>query len=161
MLQVHTLPSGKNKKKNRVGRGNASSGNYSGRGMKGQRSRSGGKGGLKLRGLKQSMMATPKKRGFSSPHAKPQTVNLKDLDRLFTDGETVTIAELFAKGAVRSNRKEVKILGNGVLEKKLNVTANFFSQKAVEAIEKAGGSVTRIPAKQPLKKPDRTKKEEK
>jgi len=147
MLQSHNLPSGKNKKKIRIGRGNAGSGNYSGRGMKGQRSRSGGKGGLKLRGLKQSMMAVPKNRGFSSPHARTATVNVSELERLFAENDTVNLETLKKQGLIRSSSTTVKILGNGELKKKLQVTANSASAKAAEAIEKAGGTFTEMTKK--------------
>lgn len=147
MLGNHNLPSTQGKKKKRLGRGNASSGNYSGRGMKGQRARSGGKGGLKLRGLKQSMMAVPKIRGFRSPHPKAQEVNLKDLQTTFEDGATVTVQELELRGLIRSAKKPVKILGQGELKKKLTVHAHAASKTAQEAITKVGGTVELIKRK--------------
>lgn len=152
MLQSHNLPSGNNKKTKRLGRGNSSSGNYSGRGMKGQRSRSGGKGGLKLRGLKMSMMGLPKTRGFKSGRLRPQVVNIEDLERLFADGDTVNAVTLAEKGLVKSENKKVKVLGNGEINKKLNIEVNAVSEKAKAAIEKAGGTLTVIAKKPPLKK---------
>lgn len=152
MLQSHNLPSGNNKKTKRLGRGNSSSGNYSGRGMKGQRSRSGGKGGLKLRGLKMSMMGLPKSRGFQSGRVRAQVVNIEDLERLFVDGDTVNAATLAQKGLVKSENKKVKVLGNGEINKKLTIEVNAVSAKAKEAIEKAGGTLTVIAKKPPLQK---------
>lgn len=146
MLSLHNLPGNKGKKKKRVGRGNSSSGNYSGRGMKGQRSRSGGKGGLKLRGLKQSLMAVPKSRGFTSPNEKPQTVNLDDLEATFEANAEVTAASLKEANLVTSVYKDVKVLGRGDLKKSLTVKVQAASESAKEAIEKAGGKLEIIPA---------------
>lgn len=144
MLQYHTLPHRRGKKKYRVGRGNARRGNYSGRGIKGQRARSGGKGGLKLRGLKQSMLAVPKKRGFQSANVRVQIVNLADLERVFTDGATVDRTALSAQGLIQSLRHPVKILGKGVLTKRLVVHAHAVSATAQEALRKAGGEFQQI-----------------
>ena len=86
---------GSNKRKRRIGRGNASGrGTYSGRGLKGQRSRSGGKGGLKVMGMKARLQKVPKLRGFKSPHPKAEVVNLADLEKYFADGGQVTIKSL-------------------------------------------------------------------
>ncbi|MFH1426180.1 MAG: 50S ribosomal protein L15 [Candidatus Kerfeldbacteria bacterium] len=140
MLRLDTLPQSKGKKKKRIGRGNASKGNYSGRGMKGQRSRSGGKGGLKLKGLKQSMLATPKVRGFKSGRPANKAVNCSDLEKAFESGDTVTAKELVEKGLMRSLYQPVKILGTGTLTKKLTVKVHAASKTAKEAITKAGGT---------------------
>ncbi len=147
MLELHTLPKTSGKKKIRVGRGNSSSGNYSGRGMKGQRARSGGKGGLKLRGLKQTILKLKKNRGFTSMHAKLYGVNVSQLEENFKDGAAVTVAALFEAGLIPKKGTTVKILGDGELKKKLTVTAHRFSKTAVEAITKAGGSIEQIPSK--------------
>lgn len=162
MLEQHNLPSGNNKQKKRAGRGNASgSGNYSGRGMKGQRSRSGGKGGLKLRGLKMSMMGIPKVRGFKSGRARAQAVNLQDLEAAFNDGDTVNAQTLIEKDLANNPKAPIKILGTGELSKKLTIEVNAVSASAKEAIEKAGGTLNLIPKKEPLKKkvynPEETK----
>jgi large subunit ribosomal protein L15 len=162
MLEQHNLPNGKNTKRKRAGRGNASgSGNYSGRGMKGQRSRSGGKGGLKLRGLKMSMMGIPKARGFKSGRVKVQVVNLGDLEEAFKDGDTVNAQVLVKKDLVKSASKPVKILGSGEIKKKLTLEVNAISAGAKEAVEKAGGTLKLIAKKPPLEKkkyvPEETK----
>lgn len=82
---------GSRQKSKRVGRGNATQkGTTAGRGMKGQRARSGGKKGLALRGFKQSLQKVPKIRGFNSIKAKRQTVTLSVLDRVCKDGDVVT-----------------------------------------------------------------------
>lgn len=143
MLTLHSLPKGSGKTKRRKGRGNASgAGNYSGRGMKGQRSRSGGKGGLKLRGLKQTFKSVPKKRGFTSPYAKAQPVNLSDLESHFESGATVDTAAVLEKGLVTSASKPIKLLGQGELTKSLTVQLPAASKSAIAAIEKAGGTFT-------------------
>src|SRR3989338_10160525 len=85
---------GAKKKRKRVGRGNASGhGTYSGRGLKGQRARSGGKKGLKLRGLKQLLKNKPKIGGFRSLKPKMAVVNLSDLENNFSAGEIINAAK--------------------------------------------------------------------
>ncbi len=144
MLSLHTLPSLPGKKRQRVGRGNSSSGNYSGRGMKGQRARSGGKGGLKLRGIKQSMMAIPKLRGFKSIHPKPQVVSLATLEKMHQPGDTVTVTSLHAAGLIANPKRAVKVLASGKLSKALTVQLQQASATAKQAIEKAGGTFTQV-----------------
>ncbi len=142
MLTLHNLKiaRGAKKKKRRVGRGNASGkGNYSGRGMKGQRSRSGGKKKLTLRGVKGYLLRIPKKRGFTSLKVKIETVNINSLNLM--DRDLVTPKYLLEKGLVKTIKNGVKILGQGELKKKLTVRANQFSKRAKDAIIKAGGSV--------------------
>lgn len=142
MLQLNNLPSKKGKTKKRLGRGDASGGgSYSGRGMKGQRSRSGGKGGLKLRGLKQSMMKLPKSRGFKSGRAPFQGVNLYDLNAKFEDGATVDAAALLAHGLISDLYGKIKVLGDGKLKKKLTIKVQAATAGAQKAVEAAGGSV--------------------
>lgn len=152
MLTLNTLPKSRGKKKKRLGRGNASRGNYSGRGMKGQRARSGGKGGLKLRGLKQSMLAVPKSRGFSSLKPRNQIVTLGQLDKNFDAEAVVGPQELFAKQLIGSLKSPVKILGSGQLTKKLVVRVHAASQSAVDAILNAGGAFEAIALRKPRQK---------
>ena len=86
-LSLHTIKPSKGaaKKRKRVGRGNASGhGTYSTRGLKGQKSRS-GVSGLKRLGLKMTLSRIPKKRGFKSPKAKNQVVNLTDINENFKE----------------------------------------------------------------------------
>ena len=131
MLNLSNIKTPKTKTKKRVGRGNASgTGTYSGRGQKGQRSRSGGKGGLKLMGLKQTISKTPKLRGFKSPHEKLLVINLADLDKKYKDAAKVEL-------------KGYKVLGNGEITKKLEIKASAFSKSAEKAIIKAGGKITK------------------
>jgi large subunit ribosomal protein L15 len=120
-LGLHNLKasSGSTKKKKRVGRGNSSGhGTYSTRGIKGQRSRSGGKGGLKRLGLKQVILATPKRKGFTSNRPKNQTVNLSELNNNFKDGASINPQSLLRAGLIKDATASVKILGNGELKLK-------------------------------------------
>lgn len=126
-----------------VGRG-GKRGTYSGRGMKGQRSRSGGRGGLQIRGFKAQMQSMPKLRGFHSQYSKPEVVNLKSLEEKFETGATVDLAALKKVGLISANSVDVKILGTGTLTKKLIVSAQSFSKTAQEAIVKAGGEANII-----------------
>jgi large subunit ribosomal protein L15 len=154
----------------RVGRGLGSGkGRYSGRGIKGQKSRS---GSHKMRagfegGQMPLYMRVGKQRGATSKDAMPigpfrtftQPVNLRDLERVFADGDTVNVETLAEKGLLKNTRADVKILGHGELKKKLSVTAHAFSESAREKITASGGSATalREPA-DPRKKRKRSKK---
>ena len=141
-LTLHNLKveKGAKKRPQRVGRGNASGrGTYSGRGLKGQRSRSGGKRGLKRKGLRQLLRNKPKIGGFKSLKPKMETVNLEQLEKSFEVGEVVNAKKLIAKNLISPAKKGVKILGNGKLTKRLTVIADSFSESAKKAIIKAGG----------------------
>ena len=142
-LTLHNLKpaKGATKKRKRVGRGWGSKGKYSGRGMKGQRSRSGGKSGLKKKGLRNVMLNIPKKRGFKSPHAKKAVVNVGKIASVFSDGSEVTPIELKNKGLISTVRHGVKVLGNGKIEIKVTVKDCLVSASAEAKITKAGGSI--------------------
>lgn len=142
---------GATKQRKRVGRG-GKRGTYSGRGLKGQRSRSGGKSGLKMLGLKQTLKSVPKLRGFKSDKPKMSVVNVSDLETKFSDGDTINAAKLIGAKLIETSKNGVKVLGNGTLSKKLTVTANAFSSSAKTAIEKAGGKVELIETKKIVKK---------
>ncbi|SRR6056297_945616 len=136
---------GSKSSKKRVGRGNGSGyGTYAGRGMNGQRSRSGGKKGLKLKGLRSILKRIPKKRGFKSIHKKPAIVNIETLQNKFKSGDKVNLETLKEKGILSKKDKRVKILGKGKLKKKLTVKANAFSNTAQEKIKKADGKVFKV-----------------
>lgn len=124
----------------RVGHGPGSGlGKTSGRGQKGQNARSGGGVRPGFEGGQTPLARRLPKRGFTNINRKEYAVvNVEDLNR-FEDGTVVTPALLKEVGLVRKELNGVKILGNGELTKKLNVTAAKFSKSAVEAIEKAGG----------------------
>jgi large subunit ribosomal protein L15 len=137
----------------RVGRGPGSGkGRYSGRGIKGQKARSGShmmRAGFEG-GQMPLQMRTAKLRGNTSADAMPigpfrtysQPVNLRDLEARFEAGEEVTPETLKAKGLIRSIRKDVKLLGVGDLTKKLTVTVHGASATAREKVEGAGGTLT-------------------
>lgn len=141
-LQLHNIKSakGSTSKKKRVGRGLSSKGKYCGRGMKGQKSRS-GSSGHKLRGLRMTMLSTPKVRGFKSQAVKPFAVNLAMLDKKFVSGELVTPKTLIKKGLVPKTSKCVKILGAGNITKKLAIKHCILSKQTREKVEAAGGSI--------------------
>lgn len=131
----------------RVGRGNNASdpGTYSGRGIKGQRSRSGGKKGLKLRGLRGNLRSMPKLKGFNKRNSlsiKP--ISLKDLENKFKENEIIDIAKLVKSGLIKKKDRRVKILAQGRITKKLTIKACQFSKVAGKAIKKAGGKITII-----------------
>ena len=139
---------GAKKKKIRRGRGNASGyGNYSGRGMKGQRSRSGGRSGLKRMGMKKLIAQLPKKRGFNRSSHRFNIINLNTLEQKFKEGEEITVKKLLALGLISKPREGVKILAKGDIKKKLTVKAHSFSKTAKQAIIKAGGQVIETPFK--------------
>jgi large subunit ribosomal protein L15 len=166
-LSLNTLkPAAARKNRKRVGRGLGSGkGRYSGRGIKGQKARSGSN---KMRpgfegGQMPIYMRLGKQRGPYSKDAMPvgphrtrtQGVNVRDLERF--DGE-VTPDTLKEAGLIRSTRIDVKILGHGELTKKLSVSAHLFSASAREKIESAGGTITWIrgePAPRPPKRRER------
>jgi ribosomal protein L18E len=83
-------------------------------------------------------------------------VNLRDLERVFENGDDVTLESLREKGLIKNTKTDVKILGTGELKKKLTVTAHAFSATARVKIEAAGGKVTAL--REPVEKKKRTRK---
>jgi len=141
-LKLHNLKAQKTKNRKRVGRGIATGqGTYAGRGLKGQKSRSGGKRGLKRKGLKMFLHQIPKKRGFKSFYDKMSVVNIDELAKKFDDKELITPKKIFEAGLIRSYQNGVKVLGSGKITKKLFVQAESFSKSAENAIKKAGGEI--------------------
>lgn len=143
IIKLHDLrpTAGANTPKTRVGRGEASKGKTAGRGTKGTGARKTVSAAFEG-GQMPIHMRLPKLKGFKSPnHVEYQVVNVADLAEKFTAGGDVTVADLVAAGLVRKNQP-VKVLGNGDISVKLNVTADKFSKSAVEKIEAAGGSTT-------------------
>lgn len=142
---AHTIKTGTVAKrtKKRVGRGNGSGkGTYSARGLKGQRSRSGGRGGLKRKGFKMSLQKVPKLRGFKSQQPQKEAVTLATLNRICKEGDVVTPTFLKKKGVVDNPDNGVKIIATGTLEKKVTLKGCLASSTAAVAIEKAGGSLS-------------------
>jgi large subunit ribosomal protein L15 len=146
-------PAQPRKDRKRVGRGLGSGkGRYSGRGLKGQKSRS---GSHKMRpgfegGQTPLYMRLGKQRGPYSADAMPmgphrtstQPVNVAALEERFDAGAEVTPESLVEKGLIRNTRIDVKLLGQGDLKKKLSITVHAASASAREKVEAAGGSLT-------------------
>lgn len=127
-------------RRKRVGRGNSSGmGTYSTRGLKGQRSRSGGRSGLALKSIKSYLMHVPKNRGFKSLTAKMAVVNLGDLEANFNKGAKINARTLLKAGLIKSIDRGVKILSTGTLNKDLIIEADAFSAGAKDKIVKVGG----------------------
>ena len=142
VLKVHHLrpAAGSKKERTRVGRGEGSKGKTAGRGTKGTKARYQVKPGFEGGNLN-SVMRAPKLRGFTNPfRVEYQVVNLAALAALYPKGGDVTIADLVSKGAVRKNEK-VKVLGDGDIAVKLNVTVDKVSRSAEQKIVAAGGSI--------------------
>ena len=142
ILRLHHLrpAKGAKKDKTRKGLGEGSKGKTAGRGTKGTGARTTTRLGFEGGGVN-LVMRTPKLRGFKNPfRVEYQVVNLEKLTELYPKGGAVTISDLVAKGAVRKN-KPVKVLGNGDLSVKLEISVDKVSESAKTKIEAAGGSV--------------------
>jgi len=159
-------PAQPRKSRKRVGRGLGSGkGRYSGRGIKGQKSRAGTHApSASFEGGQMPLfMRVPKLRGATSKDAMPigpfrtysQPVNLSDLER-FEAGEEVTPESLKAKGLIRSVRQDVKLLGSGELKKKLTISVHAASASARKKVEGAGGTLNLL--KEPKERKVRRRK---
>ena len=141
-MYLHDLSpaEGSTHSKKRKGRGHGTgNGKTSGRGHKGQKARSGGGTRIGFEGGQMPLARRVPKRGFNNIFAKPLTaINVAALNR-FPDGATVGVGELLESGVLSKCEYGVKILGNGVLKKKLTVRAAAFSESAGKKIEEAGG----------------------
>jgi large subunit ribosomal protein L15 len=144
-IKLHDLKPAPGSKtaKTRVGRGEGSKGKTAGRGTKGTKARKnvpvtfeGGQMPIHMR--------LPKLKGFRNRfRTEYEVVNVGDIGRLFPQGGAIGVDELVAKGAVRKNSL-VKVLGDGELSVKVEVTAHKFSGSAREKITAAGGSATEL-----------------
>ena len=143
-MKLHELKAvpGSKKAPKRKGRGTASGqGKTAGRGMNGQNSRSGGGTRLGFEGGQMPLYRRIPKRGFTNIWREElEIVNVGELN-MFEDGMEITAEVLKEKGLIKKTNKDLKVLGDGKLEKKLTVKANKFSKSATEAIEQAGGTV--------------------
>jgi large subunit ribosomal protein L15 len=144
-MKLHDLrPEVPTKDRKRVGRGMSSGhGKTSGRGLGGQKSRSGGGVRPGFEGGQMPLMRRMPKRGFTNIFAKEfAIINVQDLNR-FEENTTITPELLIESGLVRRGKivDGIKILGDGDVEKKLTVRAHKFSKTAAEKIEAAGGKV--------------------
>jgi large subunit ribosomal protein L15 len=139
-------PAGQKQKKQRIGQGMGTGrGKFSGRGAKGAKSIS---GYSKMRGFEGGQMPLHRrlpKRGFTNPFREEYAVvNLARLEEL--EGDTFTPESLMEAGVVKKIGRGVKILANGELKRKINVTAHAISEAAAEKIKAAGGTVELIGA---------------
>jgi len=142
-MQLHQLkPKYKKSQRKRVGRG-GKRGTYSGRGIKGQKARSGHSSQPIIREL---IKKYPKLKGykFKPRSSSLDIVNVGDLSKKFKDKEEVNPENLLKRGLVRKMKgklPEVKILGKGDIDKGLTIKQCKLSEKAKEKIEKAGGKI--------------------
>lgn len=143
-LSLHTLNPGNRVSRGarRVGRGNSSQkGTTAGKGTKGQKARTGGRGGLKVLGLRRTLMKVPKNRGFKSIYAKPALVNLSKLEQVALPNQAITPVWLVKRGIIGTLDNGVKVVASGKLTKAVTVKGCLASKGAVAAIEKTGGKV--------------------
>ncbi|GAA5155143.1 50S ribosomal protein L15 [Nocardioides marinquilinus] len=144
-LKLHNLKPapGAKKAKTRVGRGEGSKGKTAGRGTKGTKAR--GQVPVGFEGGQMPIhMRLPKLKGFKNPfRVEFQVVNLDRLAKLFPEGGQVSKQDLVDRGAVR-RKQPVKVLGQGTIDVKVDVTVDAFSASAKEKIEAAGGSITLV-----------------
>ena len=150
-MQLNTINIKLKKKSKRVGKGIGSSkGKTSGRGHKGQKSRS----GVAIKSFEGGQMPLYRrlpKRGFNSIHVKKDiaTINLEKIQALIDSKKIiitkkVTLAELQKTDLINKKYKKIKILGKGDVKTKIETDVNFISKPAKEKIEKVGGKVNLI-----------------
>jgi large subunit ribosomal protein L15 len=144
-LKLHDLKPARGAKtaRTRVGRGDGSKGKTAGRGTKGTKARKNVPAAFEG-GQMPIHMRLPKLKGFRNRfRTEYEIVNVGDINRLFPKGGAISVDDLVGKGAVRKNCL-VKVLGDGELTVKVEVSAHKFSGSAREKITGAGGSVTEI-----------------
>ena len=147
-MRLNELPLHKIKSKKRLGRGIGSSkGKTSGRGHKGQKSRS----GVAIKSFEGGQMPLYRrlpKRGFNPiKKNKIAKINIEKIQKLIEknvikDDEQITLVNLIKKNIINKSFKKIKILGTGNITAKLDIVADFSSKSAKEKIEQAGGSIS-------------------
>ena len=138
-ISINTLIPKSKKSKTRLGRGNATgNGTYSGRGLKGQKSRS-GSSGLKEMALRRVVQRIPKKRGFKPVRTKPDAITLANIEKHFQAGAIITPKVLRKSGLLKTS--QVRIINSGTLKKKFSFKSCNVTAGARAAIEAAGGNV--------------------
>jgi len=148
ILSNLTPAAGSRKKTKRIGRGQGSGhGKTSTKGHKGAKSRSGHKFKLWFEGGQMPLSRRVPKFGFRSRNREEvQAVNVENLERVVTEkklsGAVVNPEVMYALGLISKKHVPVKILGNGNLKSKLEVSAHAFSKSAITKIEAAGGKAT-------------------
>ncbi|MBI4215127.1 MAG: 50S ribosomal protein L15 [Parcubacteria group bacterium] len=127
----------------RVGRGNSSGkGTFCGRGVKGQKSRSGGSKGLVKKALQVRLMKFPKFKGFKPRQRKPVSINIGVLEIAFEANAKITPRILTKRGLIVSAACGVKLLGDGTLTKPFIFSRDFlFSSGALDKIKTSGGKI--------------------
>ncbi len=140
-ISLHNIKrsSGSSRPGKRLGRGDSSGkGTYSGRGLKGQKSRSGvSRTKLKRLGMKSVLLKTPKSRGFKSLSPKNQVVSVVKINENFKDNEVVDAETLLAKKLIRNKNLPIKILGKeALIPKGLKFEKILFSQSVKDQLEK-------------------------
>ena len=145
-LEKLSAPKGSKRSRKRLGRGDGSGhGSFSGKGMKGQKARSGGGVRVGFQGGQLALIKSlPMIRGFTArSHKSYQLVNLDQL-MLFESGSEINPAMLKEVGLIRDSSKLVKVLGRGNCDKPIIVEANRFSDSARKKIEAAGGTAREV-----------------
>jgi len=142
----------KHKKPRRIGRGKGSGfGKTAGKGHKGHAAYSGFSMKPSFQGGQTPLFRRIPKRGFNNAFALTvAAINVSQLEAAFNAGDDVNLETIQGKNLANGRFDELKILGDGELTKKLNVSAHRFSKSAQEKIEKAGGTVTILPGKTPV-----------
>ena len=146
MEHLVTAPRGARKSKKRIGRGDsAGKGSYAGRGLKGQKSRSGGGPRPGFEGGQLPLIkGLPMRRGFNNIFRTYYALVKVDVLDNFDAGERVTPEILRERGHLRERNMPVKILGDGEISKAVTVAAHKFTRSARQKIEAAGGTVEEI-----------------
>lgn len=144
--QLHALEvaPGSRKRRRRVGRGSGSGrGTYSGRGIKGQRARSGGRKGLKMKGMRSLILSFPKRRGFARPGIPTLEVSLGTLHGRLEDGQTCTPETLRALGLwMKAHRRAKIIMSNRPFDRKgISFQGIAFSTGAARRVRELGGTI--------------------
>ncbi|MBN2717132.1 MAG: 50S ribosomal protein L15 [Deltaproteobacteria bacterium] len=141
-------PEGSRKKKKRVGRGPGSGwGKTAGKGMNGQKARSGGSVARGFEGGQMPLQRRMPKRGFTNIFKKEIVEINVELLEVFENGEVVDVEALGKKGLISKVSDGVKVLGKGELTKKLTVRLHNASAGALDKIQKAGGTFEQIGSK--------------
>jgi large subunit ribosomal protein L15 len=147
-MKLHTLKpaSGSTKTNKRLGRGQGSGGSTAGRGHKGAKSRSGYSKKFGFEGGQMPLQRRVPKFGFkNNDKIYYKGVNLDALEAIAEKNKGVEInLELLVANGVVNKKDKVKVLGRGELKSKVNVQAHAFSETALKAIEKVGGTATKI-----------------
>ncbi|AQQ72038.1 50S ribosomal protein L15 [Limihaloglobus sulfuriphilus] len=142
-----TAIAGKYKARKRIGRGQGSGhGKTAGRGHKGQKSRAGYSRKHVYEGGQMPLFRKLPKVGFSNFNFahKYEIINVNQLEKFFEDGAEINVEQMVKLGLIDSTKSKVKVLGNGELTKKLNVSAHKFSKSAEQKISQCGGTAVLI-----------------